>query len=608
MRIGLGPVFTFEWLRTARNWRVYATRLLFGLGLLAVLAMVAQANEASRQYQTQSEIRRQAEAGRSFSMAIVVTQLALLLMVAPAATAGSICLDKQRGAMAHLMATDLADSEIVLGKLAARLLPPIGLVLASLGVTAICTLMGGVDPVGLFGAFLVSLGVTVFAASLALFLSVWAGKTHEVVMASYVVLLFWMLSYPLWFALAYSGTRITKPPDWFGLANPFVLVSDVRPGAVPLHHHAFFLLGCLGASAILMVIATLRIRPVAVAQMNRPARPKRTWWRRKPRPGAAPIAARRHFRAWPSPSLDGNPVLWREWQRKRPSRWSRAIWMIYAACSIVGTSFAMYIARNTPYGRGQHEISLVLVNGLQIAIGLLLLSVSAATALAEERVRGSLDVLMATPLPTRKIVMGKWWGAFRPVPSLAILPTVLAAFAAYYHEEPAGVSSVILESPWFPRWVGAVAIFALVLAYGAALTSFGLAMATWISRLERAVATTVAAYVFVAVGWMFLVMMLLNESTAGIGVGSASPFLGPAYTSAMIDTPAQNLDMRQGWEPQLAWCLFWVLAYATASAVLLKLTLGTFDRKLGRTPEGGLRRKRAPALPKEQEANVLVTA
>ena len=33
-------------------------------------------------------------------------------------------------------------------------------------------------------------------------------------------------------------------------------------------------------------------------------------------------------------------------------------------------------------------------------LGLLLLSVSAATALAEERVRGSLDVLLATPLPT----------------------------------------------------------------------------------------------------------------------------------------------------------------------------------------------------------------
>ena len=63
-----------------------------------------------------------------------------------------------------------------------------------------------------------------------------------------------------------------------------------------------------------------------------------------------------------------------------------------------------------------------MVNAWQVATGLLLLSVSAATSLAEERQRGSLDVLMATPLPTRSIVWGKWWGTFRPVPRLLILP------------------------------------------------------------------------------------------------------------------------------------------------------------------------------------------
>ena len=52
-----------------------------------------------------------------------------------------------------------------------------------------------------------------------------------------------------------------------------------------------------------------------------------------------------------------------------------------------------------------------MINGLQVSAGLLLLSVSAATSLAEERQRGSLDVLLATPLSTRSIVLGKWWGA-----------------------------------------------------------------------------------------------------------------------------------------------------------------------------------------------------
>ena len=47
-----------------------------------------------------------------------------------------------------------------------------------------------------------------------------------------------------------------------------------------------------------------------------------------------------------------------------------------------------------------------MVNGLQATFGLLLVGL-AATVLAEERVRGSLDVLMATPIPTDRIVLGK---------------------------------------------------------------------------------------------------------------------------------------------------------------------------------------------------------
>ena len=60
----------------------------------------------------------------------------------------------------------------------------------------------------------------------------------------------------------------------------------------------------------------------------------------------------------------------------------------------------------------------------QVAVGLLLLSVSAATSLAEERVRGSLDVLLSTPLSTRSILIGKWWGAFRLVPHVLVWPAI----------------------------------------------------------------------------------------------------------------------------------------------------------------------------------------
>ncbi len=60
----------------------------------------------------------------------------------------------------------------------------------------------------------------------------------------------------------------------------------------------------------------------------------------------------------------------------------------------------------------------------------MLVSLAAPTVLAEERVRGSLDVLLATPLSTDRIVLSKWWGIYRVVPALALLPAIGAVLIA----------------------------------------------------------------------------------------------------------------------------------------------------------------------------------
>ena len=146
--------------------------------------------------------------------------------------------------------------------------------------------------------------------------------------------------------------------------------------------------------------------------------------------------------------------------------------------------------------RWGRELGMV-VNALQVAGGLLMLSVSAATSLAEERQRGSLDVLMATPLPTRSIVWGKWWGTFRSVPRLLILPSLLT-FAMSLHTGH--------------LW-GVALMAALILAYGAAITSLGLALATWMPRMGRAVGTTVGLYTMMCIGWIPLTFTILTRGT-----------------------------------------------------------------------------------------------
>ena len=46
VRLGLGPVFAFEWLTRSRRWQAYALRGLFVLALLAGLGLVWTVGDA----------------------------------------------------------------------------------------------------------------------------------------------------------------------------------------------------------------------------------------------------------------------------------------------------------------------------------------------------------------------------------------------------------------------------------------------------------------------------------------------------------------------------------------------------------------------------------
>src|SRR5262249_34776891 len=151
----------------------------------------------------------------------------------------------------------------------------------------------------------------------------------------------------------------------------------------------------------------------------------------------------------PAPSLDGNPVLWREWHRRQPSRWSLAVWGLFG---VLSTVFGLCAIIQTLLSTGRRGRQLgALGSGLHVSAALLLLSISAVTSPAEERQRGALAVLLAPPLSTRSIVLGKWWGAFRGVPPLAVLPVLIAGALATHTEFALG-----------PLLIGG-----LVIAYGA---------------------------------------------------------------------------------------------------------------------------------------------
>jgi hypothetical protein len=402
---------------------------------------------------------------------------------------------------------------------------------------------------------------------------------------------------------------VTPPPDWFQKANPFLLVYApyAWPGYVGALDVALFVAGALAVSAALAAWTIAGLRRAVL-----PFEAARRGWlgpaiaRRLPTLQNWQAAIRGRLTRWlPGPSLDRNPVLWREWHRNRPSRMTRILWGTFWLGAIAGVGLGLANAIesgiDTPSGGFVLIISLV----MQSFLGMMLLSGQAPTSLGEERVRGSLDVLMSTPISTRAIVLGKWLGTFRVALWLAILPGLAAAIMACAIPAvppsammPAGTPPNVVPVTLADRIATPALVVGEMLSYGAAITSLGLLLATWIARPGRAIAISVAAFVLVAIGWPFAFEMFIwrplqawlvtNWNLTGVdincilqGLVMGSPLIGPAMTLDVLGQPWMG---HHRWKLQiisLAWCL---LAWALAGA-LYWAVLKSFDRRLGRMRE-----------------------
>jgi ABC-type transport system involved in multi-copper enzyme maturation permease subunit len=571
-RFGLGPVFAAEWTTGSRRWQMYAIRSGYVLLLLIGLSAVAMERIPAG---GQLNLKQQAEVGQAFFSVTSILLLALIGLAAPAATAGTVCQEKARGNLQLLFATDLSDSEIILGKLAARLIPVVGLILGTLPVLALGTLMGGVDPVDVTGTFLVLLALAVFGCALALALSVWGTRMQEVLFATYALGIGWSVLAivpEIMRPLVGSPYGLIGSPihKWLLMTNPVYLIvpeSKIARGAFPqvtLATQAGFLMMAVVVSALLVGLSIARVRRVAIRQMGRGEGTRRSgrlgryFGARAGRFGEA-------FRRLPGPSLDGNPVLWREWHRSRPTRWGMVLWGGFAVVTVVAGAAALAASVGN---RASNDMAAV-ISGLLATASLLLLCIPAATSLAEERQRGSLDVLLATPLETRTILWGKWWGAFRG----ALIVSIVPALVAY------GLSLSHRGFPFAPLLVPGY-----ILSFAAMLASLGLLLAIRLPRMGAAVGVTTAAFIGISLSGLLAVFLERGgRGDIAEGMAASCPFWGVGYYSALI---GETGGPQTRFESQTLWMMAWVAILTAASAGLFSAAVWSVGRCLGRIEPG----------------------
>ncbi|MFO0952862.1 MAG: ABC transporter permease subunit [Isosphaeraceae bacterium] len=620
-KLGPGPVFVYEVIAAAHRRSTYSARAAAVLALLLTLSVgclfflwevLGSAGGGG-----QPSIRAWSQIGTVFYISISLMLVTLALLAAPAATAGSVCLDRARGDLVALMVTDLSDVEVVLGKLLGRIVPVASLTFAAIPVLALAGLLGGVELESLASLVTITLCLSLLVCALALALSVRMSRPHEVLTVVYALFTLWAI-WPLVLEVFSSG-RAPQSLQWIYKLHPYILAWSpyVSPGYVSGWDVSVFAAVMIGFSALFVLDAVRQLRrePGRRGVLGRRLGIGRlsSW-----------LAAR-----WPGPGLDPNPVLWREVRRSRPSFVIRLVWFFYFGFSAVGTFVGVAYCLAGEDANGVQLISST--NMLSVFLGLLILSATAPTTLTEERVRGSLDVLMTTPMSTRSIVAAKWWGAYRIVPWLAVLPAIGSAVSAATAPDvpkwfvmavtPAGTTTKNTQTfgpalSVLERFMAGGFPVLSVLSHGAIVAGVGLLLATWIRKPGRAMAVSVGLYVFTTVGTLVLLEMglfdlVLQGVMLALGVTSFNGQRDSFATFAVFDfTPLGGVEVpmrlirdsfsmkRESWWPMLAAGRLFTLLMA---AVPFLLTLAAFDRCLGRVPE---RPRRAPKPPRKVRAKI----
>jgi ABC-type transport system involved in multi-copper enzyme maturation permease subunit len=479
---------------------------------------------------------------------LTAAQLVLVIVVVPAVAAGAVSDEKSRGTLAQLLASGLSGPAIILSKLASRLLWTITLLGCTVPVLFLASFLGGIDPQAVLAASLITFCAAIFACALALALSVEARRTHEVLVMTYLILaLLWLAPLlPLggWAWTFLPGSLEEQLVPW----NPFLaaFLPYLRmSGPAPWPEQLGFMGRALVLSAIAVFWASARIHKVALGQADRliHAPTRIVEWRR--------FVLR--------PVLEINPVLWREWRRRSHSIAGQFMALTYALLAIA-ISFWLAMHRSgvlyqwwpaAVYRLGGMSASLLCC---ALGGGLLLLSILSVMGLAEDRECGGFEILLTTPMSTRSIVWGKWWGACRLVPLVLLAPV-----------------SITLAANWqassFHLLFATSFVAAVSLVYAEAVVAFGIVIAIWVPQTGRAVGISVGILVFSwLAGWTVTEIM---PKILGASALTGVPYVIQAF---------QHHD----WVEEVSGVLPWMFVYGGATAVLFYLIDVTIYRCVGR--------------------------
>jgi ABC-type transport system involved in multi-copper enzyme maturation permease subunit len=432
-----GPILFYDLVRAARRRRHFLFRGLYTVCLLLLLCWVWWAWTVNRPYTGEGQSAQEMSVfATSFFFTFMIAQFVILAVLTPAYTAGAIAEEKDRKTLEFVLATDLRDREIVLGKLTARLANLGLLLLAGLPVLGALQFLGGVDPALVVAGFIATVLTVLSLGALGICNSVLLRKPREAILFTYVAAAAYLLlsscsqlllAVP---ALANfpSTTSWTSPltvkhfVDGFSAGNIVVAIHQLNMEVLAggkmdtvlpavLRDYALFH-GLL--AAVLILYAAARVRAIALSEMQ--GQPRRTG-RRQP--------------LFPRPPLGNQPMVWKEVFAGPGLHWNWLVRVVLGllvlasfvpAVIILGFFFAELLGLiNTETFSGGEDPTLMLARVMNVWVRgagttvacLMLLGVAAhaAGSISGERDRQTFDALLTSSLTASEMLYAKWLGS-----------------------------------------------------------------------------------------------------------------------------------------------------------------------------------------------------
>jgi ABC-type transport system involved in multi-copper enzyme maturation permease subunit len=574
-----GPVLLYDLIRTARRSRYFILRCVYALVLLILMYLAYEAHFPRRRGSGPRPQDLSAFAEHFFAI-FMITQYIVILLLTPAYVAGAIADEKQRRTIEFLLATDLHNQEIVLGKLVSRLAHLTLTLLVGVPILSLTLLFGGVSPDLLAGGLIATVLTMLSVSGISILLSVHGRRPRDAIMLTYLLII---LYFAVWGMLVLGKEVVQEMGGRHSLVssayesvfrvysagNLFWILIELEQQARATGTYGTRLIELLGSYAIFhgvvflsgTALAVLRVRRVFLQQASR-----------------ADVPPARPVRARPHRPIGQHPMLWKELFVEARGRLGWVGKIVAGLVALLCLLPAVIIIGSSIH---RHPLSEVMnsyvrtVGTLLACLMLLAIAVRAASSIGGERDRQTLDSLLASPLTNLEILFGKWLGSLASVRWMLVLLGVIWLF---------GLVTGGLHPLAVPLLLVALA------GYGAFMASLGLVFAAGTKTTIRAVMWTVGTALFVGGGhWLCSACCLV--AWAFRGPGDEWPFflglgLTPPFVLALAAFYHEDLD--RGWHTDagdvVAFSVFGYFAFVVAAFYLWWVAVERFTHTCGRIP------------------------